>query len=65
VPFEIKLHSAPTAQDADGLRRCMADLKLPRGYLIYPGKTSYSLGDHILALPASKILSSPEEIAGL
>ena len=65
VPFEIKLHSAPTAQDANGLRRCMKDLKLPRGYLIYPGKTSYSLGEHITALPAEKILSSPQEIVGL
>lgn len=65
VPFEIKLHSAPTAQDADGLRRCMKDLKLPRGYLIYPGKTTYSLGGRITALPAEKILSTPQEIARL
>jgi predicted AAA+ superfamily ATPase len=65
VPFEIKLHSAPTGQDADGLRRCMKDLKLSRGYLIYPGKTTYSLGEGITALPAEKILSSPQEIAEL
>jgi predicted AAA+ superfamily ATPase len=65
VPFEIKLNSAPTAQDANGLRRCMKDLKLPRGYLIYPGKTSYSLGEKITALSAEKILSSPQEIARL
>ena len=65
VPFEIKLHSAPTAQDANGLRRCMKDLKLSSGYLIYPGKTSYSLGEKITALSAEKILSSPQEIARL
>jgi len=65
VPFEIKLHSAPTAKDVNALRRCMKDLKLSRGYLIYPGRTTYSLGDRITAMPAEKILSSPQEIARL
>jgi hypothetical protein len=65
VPFEIKLHSAPTAQDVEGLRRCMKDLKLSRAYLIYPGKTTYSLGERIIALPAEKILSAPQDIAQL
>jgi hypothetical protein len=65
VPFEIKLHSAPGAQDGDGLRRCMKDLKLPRGYLLYPGRTSYSLGEQVTALSAEKVLSSPQEITSL
>jgi len=65
VPFEIKLHSVPGAQDANGLRRCMKDLELPRGYLIYPGKASYSLGEHVTALSAEKVLSSPRAIASL
>jgi len=30
VPFEIKLHSTPTAEDAQGLFRCMADFNLPK-----------------------------------
>ena len=37
VPFEIKLHSAPRVDDARGLLRCMSDLELPGGYLVYPG----------------------------
>ena len=46
-------------------QRCMKDLELPRGYLIYPGRTSYSLGEHVTALSAEKILSSPQAIASL
>lgn len=61
VPIEIKLHSAPTSRDAEGLHRCMIDLKLKHGFLIYPGKEAYSLGEGITALPAERILSSPRE----
>jgi len=65
VPIEIKLHSAPTSRDAEGLHRCMMDLKLKHGFLIYPGKEAYSLGEGITALPAEKILSSPRELIRL
>lgn len=65
VPFEIRLHSAPTTQDAASLRRCMQDLKLEQGYLIYPGKESYSLGQGVTALPAEGFLSRPENFAQL
>jgi hypothetical protein len=61
VPFEIRLHSAPTPQEAQALRRCMQDLRLSRGYLIYPGPRNYSLGSNITALSASGLLCRPQD----
>ena len=65
VPFEMKLHSAPGLQEGEGLRRCLRDLHLKKGYLIYPGREAYSLGEGITALPAAEILSRPQDIARL
>jgi predicted AAA+ superfamily ATPase len=62
VPFEIKLHSSPTAQDAATLRQCMRDLNLSRGFLIHSGRQNYSLGNGIMALSAQQILSSPQTL---
>lgn len=57
LPIEVKLHSAPDANSASGLRRCMRDLGLKRGWLVYPGRESYSLGEGITAIPAELALS--------
>lgn len=65
VPFEIKLHSAPTLEDAQGLLKCMADLQLPRGYVIYPGREQYSLGHHVTVIAAEQILRQPEDVSKL
>ena len=65
VPFEVKLHSSPTAEDAQGLWRCMRDLDLPHGYIIYPGRERYSLGQGVIALPAEPLLARPESVRGL
>ncbi len=65
LPFEIKLHSAPGRGDTLGLRRCMHDLGLPRGYLLYPGKTRYSLGDGVMALPVEATLARPADLVAL
>jgi predicted AAA+ superfamily ATPase len=65
VPFEIKLHSAPRAEDARSLQRCMQDLALRRGYVVYPGREPYSLGPGITALPAGPLLAQPEKLARL
>ncbi len=62
VAFEIKLHSAPAREDVPALRRCMRDLRLPRGYVIYPGRERYSLGDGVLALPAEQALLRPSDM---
>ena len=65
LPFEIKLHSAPRAEDARGLLRCMSDLGLRRGYVVYPGVESYSLGHGVTALSASTLLARPERLGRL
>ena len=65
VPIEIKLHSAPTLDDARGVLTCMEHLELPRGYLIHSGREQYSLGRHITALPAERVLSDPEALVKL
>jgi predicted AAA+ superfamily ATPase len=62
IPFEIKLHSAPTAQDAATLQQCMRDLNLSHGYLVHSGRQNYSLGKGITALPAEQMLSRPETL---
>jgi hypothetical protein len=65
VPFEAKLHSAPGPEDARRLRRCMADLGLPRGYVVFPGREGYSLGGGVAALPAATLLGRPLRLARL
>jgi len=65
VPFEIKLRSTPTIDDARGVLTCMKDLGLRRGYVIYPGREAYSLGHQVTALPADQLLSQPQDIAKL
>jgi predicted AAA+ superfamily ATPase len=65
VPFEIKLHSAPSAADAKGLRRCMTDLHLERGYLVHSGNEQYSLGAGVTAVPARRLLRRPSVVRTL
>jgi len=65
IPFEIKLHSAPGPDATQNLRRCMKDLALPHGYLIYSGENNYSLGEGVTALPAHYLLSHPQDVVRL
>ena len=65
VPFEIKLHSAPTRKDVPGLVKGMEDLKLKKGYVLYPGREDYSLGSGITVLSAEKILKNIKNLAAL
>ena len=65
VPFEIKLRSAPTLEDARGVLTCMDDLGLSRGYVIHPGHERYSLGQHVTAIPAEQLLGQPEDVIKL
>ena len=65
MPFEIKLHSSPRLDDALGLVKCMETLKLPRGYVIYPGRERYSLGRGVTAVPAEPLLARPQGVARL
>jgi hypothetical protein len=43
----------------------MEDLRLPRGYVIHPGRERYSLGHRVIAIPAAHLLSQPESVAAL
>jgi hypothetical protein len=65
VPFEIKLHSAPGESEARGVRRCMADLGLRRGYVLHPGKNDCSLGSGVTAISTPRLLAHPAELAHL
>ncbi|MBI5200663.1 MAG: ATP-binding protein [Elusimicrobia bacterium] len=59
IPFEIKLHSAPSLDGARGLLNCMQDLRLRRGYILYPGSKEYSLAHGVTVLPAERQLADP------
>jgi hypothetical protein len=65
VPFEVKLHSTPGPDAARALRRCMADLKLQRGYVLHAGRDRYSLGGGVTAFPASSLLADPARLRSL
>ena len=65
VLFEVKLHSSPRMDDARGLVKCMETLRIPHGYLVYPGPERYSLGRGVTALPAGPLLAHPEGVARL
>jgi hypothetical protein len=65
IPIEIRLRSVPTTDDALAVRACMEDLGLARGYVIYPGREAYSLGQHVTALPADQLLKDPKSILRL
>jgi hypothetical protein len=62
VAFEAKLHSTPAAGDARSLWRCMEMLSIPHGYLVYPGRLRYSLGQGVTAIPASDLLGRPRAL---
>jgi predicted AAA+ superfamily ATPase len=65
IPIEIKLRSVPTPDDALAVKACMEDLGLARGYVIYPGREAYSLGQHVTAIPAEQLLDDPKSIPRL
>ena len=41
----------------------MSDLKIQKGYVIYPGDEAYSLGTGISTVPAAQILMSADHVA--
>ena len=56
IPFEIKLHTAPTSKDVTGLAACIRDLGLSYGYVLYPGDRRYSLAGGIEVLSTQALL---------
>jgi len=65
IPFEIKLHSAPSKHLIKGLSSCMKDLSLNHGYVVYPGDQIYTLKDSITVIPIEKLLSDHEFLFSL
>jgi hypothetical protein len=65
IPIEVKLHSAPSRDDARGVVRCMGLLGLERGYVVYPGRQDYSLGAGVTALAAVPLLADPAAVGRL
>lgn len=51
LPIEIKLGSAVTHYDVAGLRQCMIDLSLDRGWVVYGGKERRAMGHGIELVP--------------
>ncbi|MBU8912894.1 MAG: ATP-binding protein [Spirochaetales bacterium] len=60
IPFEVKVHSSPSRGLTKGLRSCMSDLHLRRGYVVYPGAESYSLGSGVDVVPVQRLLTDAE-----
>jgi hypothetical protein len=54
---EFKVHRAPGPDEARGIRAGMAHLGLERGFVVFPGTESYSLGRGVTALPANQLLA--------
>ncbi len=46
----------PYTQFGEVLEEGLVDLKLPRGYVVYPGRERYSLGRGVTAVPARSLL---------
>jgi len=55
VPIEIKLGSTVDPRALEGLRRCMADLDLRRGFVVYTGDERRRIGPTIELLPWAEI----------
>lgn len=56
IAIEIKLGSAPSAQSLQGLKTCMADLKIPRGLVICGDDKATEVGGGITMVPWKNIL---------
>ena len=63
VPFEVKVKSSPDRDDAAALRRVMEDLRADRGYVVHGGTETYSLGEGVQALSASRLLADVRRVA--
>ncbi len=53
IAVEIKLSATP--QVTRGIRSAMQSLSCKKGYVIYPGKDAYPLGEHVSAIPLDVI----------
>ena len=56
VPIEIKLGAAVDRHKVAGLRQCMADLGLTKGYVIANTKERYAIGTNIEVVPWAEVV---------
>jgi predicted AAA+ superfamily ATPase len=54
--FEIKLGGAPSAQSLQGLRQCLKDLGMRRGFVVCGGREKLDLGGGIRLIPWTEVL---------
>jgi len=57
MPIEIKLGATVDSRSLNGLRQCMADLSLSRGFVIYSGIERRTLDGRIDLVPWDQIRS--------
>ena len=57
MPIEIKLGATVDARSLSGLRQCMADLSLRRGFVVYSGTERRTLDGRIDLVPWDEIRS--------
>lgn len=62
TPYEIKVGSTVEPRSLAGLRQCMADLGLKRGYVVYGGQERRAIGGSIELLPWPAIARGEIEI---
>jgi predicted AAA+ superfamily ATPase len=62
VPVEIKLGAAVGPRDLTGLRQCMTDLGLRRGFVVYGGDEPRRLGGGIELLPWRAVATGEVEL---
>jgi hypothetical protein len=55
APVEVKLAAAVEPRGLAGLRQCMADLSLERGFVVYTGRERRSIGRQIELLPWEQV----------
>jgi predicted AAA+ superfamily ATPase len=60
-PIEIKLGGAIGLREVTGLRNCMEDLRLRRGYVVSSGSERRSIGQTIEIIPWSDVASGKFE----
>jgi len=64
IPIEFKLHSAPGNDHLKGMRKVMKDLGLEKGWVVYPGEKTYSLGNGVTVVGLARLLAAPTEVLG-
>jgi len=63
-PVEVKLGASVDPRSLSGLRQCMADLSLKRGYVVTTGEERRGIGKAIEVLPWRAVARGEVDIGG-